>query len=455
MEKQRNKSVSESCRRLLKKLFAFAVLFFSAGVLFSQTLTSAMARELRISPAQGQQLCVNSEIKFEVIIPYTLPGQIDVSMPDEKENISFRTLRKVESNGGTKIEIWFLFSKTGTYTLNPLVVKIKNSRRQLQFSPVTIGINPKEQQPLCYIVTSGGRNRDLTVQAGQKISFKVCLQYAQQLVKFSWDIPKDSIFVQGREYEFTEIKQREKTVTDELIPVCDFEWTPLVPGTYSFPVFNITAVAYNGDRVDVRMPQIKVTVVNARAKNTAAPKQYFSDAFEEDEAEQFRAENPSAVFESEGELAKTLASLRSKERHAVLPGARKARVEYEKALGLPYNQNEFALIWVYLSAVLFAAVLVLLIILLRLKKHNLCIAAGVGLICSLVIFIYTCVMTNRKFGVAGECTLYSIPENSASVKSELPAGNRVQIISESDGWVYVRFGETEGWCQKDCVIILR
>ena len=81
MEKQRNKSVSESCRRLLKKLFTFAVLFFSAGVLFSQTLTSAMTRELRISPAQGQQLCVNSEIKFEVTIPYTLPGQIDVSMP--------------------------------------------------------------------------------------------------------------------------------------------------------------------------------------------------------------------------------------------------------------------------------------------------------------------------------------------------------------------------------------
>lgn len=455
MEKQRNKSVSESCRRLLKKLFAFAVLFFCGGVLFSQTLTSAMTRELRITPAQGQQLCVNSEIKFEVTIPYTLPGQIDVSMPEEKENVSFRTLRKVESNGGTKIEIWFLFSKTGTYTLNPLVIKIKNSRRQIQFSPVTIGINPKEQQPLCYIVTSSGRNKDLTVQAGQKISFKVCLQYAQQLVKFSWDIPKDSIFVQGKEYEFTEIKQREKTITDDLIPVYDFEWTPLVPGTYSFPVFNITAVAYNGDRVDVRIPPIKVTVLQARAKNTATQKQYFSDAFEEDEAEQFRAENPSAVFESAGELAKTLASLRSKERHAVLPGARKARVEYEKALGLPYNQNEFALIWVYLSAVLFAAVLVLLIILIKLKKHNLCIAAGVGLICSLVIFIYTCVMTNRKFGVAGECTLYSIPESSASVKSELPAGNRVQVISESDGWLYVRFGETEGWCQDDSVIILR
>ena len=106
MEKQRNKSIAKSFGRLL-----IALLIFTVQPLYSQTLTSAIIRELRIVPAKDQTLCVNSEIKFEVTIPYTMPGQLELLMPEETENVSFKTLRKVESEGGTKIEIWFLFAK--------------------------------------------------------------------------------------------------------------------------------------------------------------------------------------------------------------------------------------------------------------------------------------------------------------------------------------------------------
>ena len=51
--------------------------------------------------------------------------------------------------------------------------------------------------------------------------------------------------------------------------------------------------------------------------------------------------------------------------------------------------------------------------------------------------------------------IFSIPELYASVKSEIPAGNRVQILYESGEWYYLRFGETEGWCKKDSIIILK
>ena len=419
MEKQRNKSVAESCRRLL-----IIFLFFVTQSLYSQTLTSAMLRDLTIVPAEGQQLCVNSEIKFQIIIPYTLPGQIDISMPQEKEGVSFKTLRKVESDSGTKIELWFVFEKTGRFELNPLVVKIRNSRRQIPFVPVTIGINPKEQMPVCVILRGNERNKSFTVTTGQKIKFRVCLQYATQVVRFNWDIPKDSLFIQGQMYEFTQVKQREKVVSDELIPLCDFEWTPLVPGKMDFPAFTITAVAYNGDRVNVPMPKITVNVLKGRSKSQDDGQTFFDSAFEQDFEEQNAQDE---------ELPSTEDSL----------------------IAALNKQNDFSVVWIYISAVLLAGLIVVLIILIRRKRKGLSIICGAGVVCALVLFIYCAAMRARKFGESTGAQIFSIPEMSASVKSEIPAGNRVQILSESGEWYYLRFGETEGWCKKDSIIILK
>ncbi len=457
MEKQRKQPEPESSRRLLKKLlltFFVPAFLFAAGTTnaFSQTLTSAMIRELRITPVQEQQLAVNSDIKFEVIIPYTLPSQIDVSMPEEPENVVFKTLRKVESGesgGGTKIELWFSFSKTGTYILSPLTVKIKNSRRQIPFMPVKIGINPKEQEPLCIIVTENGMNKNLTVAAGQTVKFRVCLQYAVQLVQFNWELPKDSLFVQGKVYEFTEIKQREKVVSDDLIPVSDFEWTPLVTGTMDFPKFNIQAIAYNGDKVTVKIPQIKVNVVKAKNKKGGAETSYFSQAFEADEEELLESQ----VIIVTAEDAETLARLRNRERHSLFGKARKERIEFEKKLGLPYNQKEFKVAWIYICIVIALVIAVIMIILARKKRGVLNIVFGIALVCMLVLLIYCIVCGNKKYGISKGGQLCSIPEASASIKSELPAGNRVQLLDKSGSWYLLRFGETEGWCEQEDIIL--
>lgn len=458
MEKQRKYSKHESCRRLLKKLiFVFAAAIeLAAGTqsVFGQTLTNALIRELRIAPAQDQQLIVNTDIKFEVIIPYTLPGQIDVSMPEEPQNVQFKTLRKVESGGaggGTKIELWFSFSKTGLYVFSPLVVKIKNSRRQLAFMPVTIGINPKEQEPLCVIVTDSGMNKNITVAAGQTVKFRVCLQYAVQLVQFNWELPKDSIFIQGKTYEFTEIKQREKVVSDALIPVSDFEWTPLVTGSMDFPKFNIQAIAYNGDKVTVRQPQLKVNVVKARNKKNATDDSYFEQAFEQDFLEQLEDQ----VISASSQNAVELAELRSLERHSILGQARKKRVEFEKQLGLPYTQKEFKIFWIYICAVLGAALVVIMIICLRKKRTGLNLIFGIALVCAIILFIYSTVLGSRKYGISTGGQICSIPETSASIKSALPACNRVQLLEQSGNWYFVRFGETEGWCQMENVVVIK
>ena len=404
-----------------------------------------MIRDLRISPVENQQLQVNTDIKFETVIPFTLPSQIDVSMPEENEEMIFKTLRKVEWGGGTKIEIWFLFTKTGTYWPKPLVVKIKNSRRQIQFDPVTIGINPKEQQPLCVITSAQGNNKNLTVRAGEKLKFSVCLQYAVQLTQFNWEIPKDSLFLQTKTYEFTEIKQREKVVTNELIPVSDFEWTPLVPGTVSFPRFTIQAIAYNGDKVTVRMPQISVKVLEAEEKTESQENPYFQAAFTTDEI----LDEGNNVEEVTREAAGLIAELRGKERHSVFGKARKLRIVLERQYNLPYSQKEFKLIWLYVSAAFLLLIALWLIVCIRKKMHGLDLLAGVALVLVLVAVIYCGVSAGRKYGISTGCKVYSIPESKAAITSELPAGNRVQILSQTENWYQLRFGQTEGWCHKD------
>lgn len=431
-------------------------LLFAAGsqTVYSQTLTNALIRDLRISPVQNQPLAVNTDIKFEVVIPYTLPSQIDVSMPEEIENVQFKTLRKVEAGGnggGTKIEIWFSFSKTGTYIIPPLSMKIKNSRKQIAFMPVKIGINPKEQDPVCVIVTDSGINKNITVTAGQSVKFRVCLQYAVQLVQFNWELPKDSIFVQGKTYEFTEIKQREKVVSDELIPVSDFEWTPLVTGTIDFPKFNIQAIAYNGDKVTVKLPAIKVNVVKARTKKSDNSSSYFSKAFETD----FENGGEELVLILTAQEAEYIAELRSKERHSLFGKARKERIAYEKMLGMPYSQKEFKIAWIYICAVITLALVVLLVIFLRKKRSIINIGIGIALVCMIVLVIYCAVCGKRKFAVSTGGQLCSIPEASASIKSELPVCNRVQVLDESGDWYLLRFGETEGWCTKESIIIIK
>ena len=446
MEKQRIKSKRIISRRLLIVFFLFIT--FPA---FTQTLTSAILRDLRISPIQNQQLIVNSDIKFEAIIPFTLPSQIDVSMPEDDEVMIFKTMRKVESGGGTKIEVWYQFIKTGTYTPKPLIVKIKNSRRQIQFDSVTIGINPKEQQPLCVITTSQGNNKNLTVRAGEKIKFTLYLQYAVQLTQFSWELPKDSLFVQTKTYEFVEIKQREKIVSDKLIPVSDFEWTPLVAGTLNFPQFIIQAVSYNGDKVSVHMPFLTVKVLDAKRKAPVNKTKYFEDAFNTNEL--FDEENSAPKITIE--VAKQISELRTKERHSFFGKTRRLRIDLEREYNLPYNQKEFKVIWHYICLSIVALFVVLLFICIYKKRRGFDLLTGTVLILSLVAAIYCGVCSNRKYAISTGSKVYSIPESNASITSELPAGNRVQIISQTENWYQLRFGETEGWCLKEDVFIIK
>ena len=234
MEKQRVKSVTKSCRRLL-----ILFVFFSVCVpvnLFAQKINSSVIKSLKIEPSPEQDLFTNTNLKFEVTIPEIKPGQIEVAVPSENENVTFRTLRRIEdfSTGGTKIELWMTFSKDGTYKLEPLLVRIKNNSYNIKFSDFVILKNPQELLPLVVVRLNGtyadSNSPVISVRTGQKIDFRIYIKYAVQLVQYDWEIPKNSIFTEYKKYEITELKYRDRVYSEDLVPIADFEWIPLIEG---------------------------------------------------------------------------------------------------------------------------------------------------------------------------------------------------------------------------------
>ena len=179
-------------------------------------------------------------------------------------------MRKIEDydEEGTILEIWYNFDKKGVYNLNPLTVMIQDKRRTLSFEKITVTDDPAKMLPRIVIVFEDGTtvysdeenipNPLMSVPVGQKLKFTINLQYATQIFKFTWDIPKNSIFTQTKEYEITEVKYRERVYSHDLIPVADFEWTGLLEETEPFPKLKINATGYNGYRNELLLPDIQI-----------------------------------------------------------------------------------------------------------------------------------------------------------------------------------------------------
>ena len=245
-----------------KKIFLFLLFAFLPLMAFSQT----------IIPEDGQSLITNTTLKFYTIIENVRPGQVTIENPAENENVVYKVLRRSEEYsepGGTRIELSLSFKKSDTYQLEPLRVIIKGKTKKLPFEPLVIKENPMELVPLLVVkfkngqtISSKDSSSQITVRAGDKIYFTLCLQYAVQLVQYSWDLPKDSIFTELKQYEITEIKNRDKVYSEALIPVADFEWIPLVEGRMDFPQFKLTATGYNGVKTNLALPQFYINVTN-------------------------------------------------------------------------------------------------------------------------------------------------------------------------------------------------
>lgn len=463
MEKQRYKSISESCRRLLIFFTVFAIF---NSVLYAQNLTTAEINQLRIIPAEEQSLFTKTDIRFEVLIPKIKPSQVQILSATLPRDVNFRTMRKSEDfeDGGTKVELWYSFDKKGTYELPVLPVMIQNRRRNIRFRSITLTDDPSKQSPQLVVVFSNGSKFSssdepksapiFNAKTGEKQKLTVYVQYISQLVQFSWDIPKDSIFTETQTYDITEIKYREKNYTHELIPVASFEWTGLTTG--KLPMLKIRAIVtdYNGYRSELYLPEGYVDFVENNISTYNTDDIMFDDAFS---AKKSSSSN-SFINEITEENCIKLAELYSAERNTLFHFSQyhKNRVDYEASLGLPSTtQGDFSIGFLHIAGIVCLVILILLIFFIKKKNLILILFFSALFICSLVPLVNLSLKRKDSFAICKGISIHSVPEEKSEAVSEIGAGNRVHITEKAGKWVYIEFGETGGWGLKDNVILIK
>ena len=451
----------------MKKAFLLILFCCIPSLLFAQKKNSNILKnpdgeEVHIIAEEGQNLITNTPIKLLALVQGIRPGQIEIESPQDMENVVFKSLRRTEDfseEGGTKIELTLSFKKRGVYELEPLIVRVKGRTQKLPFEKLVIKPNPMELTPNLVIsfksgeaVSSSSQGGVIkSVRAGDKIYFRVNLQYAVQLVQYNWELPKNSIFTEQKEYEITEIKTRDKVYSEELIPVADFEWIPLVEGKMEFPQFKLTATGYNGIKSNLVLPRFYINVLPARQTADKSESTYFDEAFTLEAATE---EGSSEIVITAAECQR-IADLRSRERHSLSFNITRERAEYEKSLKLPYEKKEFPVILLVFAIVLVLAAGFFLVVFIYRKMPLSYVFMGVMEVCSIVFLIFCIVQSSARYGISKGCKIFSIPEVNAESKSEIPAGNRISITEETGDWFYVELGENGGWCKKTEVIEIK
>ena len=463
MEKQRVKSISKSCRRLLAVLFTSALF---TSTLFSQNISGSEINQLRIKASDNQSLFTKTDIKFEVTIPKVKPSQIQIQSPSLPKDVEARTIRKQEDfeTSGTKIEMWFYFENKGTYQLPALPVIIQNRRRNISFSQIIITDDPSKQSPQMVIKFSNGisiasntetkQNHIFETKVGEKQTLTVYVQYISQLVSLNWEIPKDSIFTQTKTYDITEIRYREKNYTHDLIPVAIFEWTGLKIGAQPMVRIKASVTDYNGYRNDLYSPDCYVDFTEHNSVVSNTDNQMFDEAF-------FQTQN-SNISINKNDITREdcikLAELYSEERNTILhfKESHKKRTDFENSIGIPStSEGDFTIGLLHIAGAVCVVIFILLLIFIKRRRIFLILVFSVFFICSLIPMVSLFIKRNDTYGICTGCSIHSVPEEKAEAVSEIGPGNRVHITETAGRWIYIEFGESGGWGLKDSVIFIK
>ncbi len=369
---------------------------------------------------------------FTLKIPGIEPSKVQTDLPVLPAGIKFVSSKKEEyieqssedpassnaaetSERGTIVHLWFTFTDTGSVTLPPLITRINNRTYYLPFEDVTVYENPMLISPLLSVRFADESHlvkdkktgiTSYVAKAGEEIRFRVYIQYFVQILNFSWELPKNSIFNEGTRWKIASIDPRNTKIqktdfTPEAFPVSEFVWQPLVEGTFSFPKIYAEAISYNGSKKTVFVPDLPVIVQKsdstASSDQSSALTDDFSDAFTAPKEE----EKAQSAYIPTIEDCRRLASLRSKEKHSILNGRiREERKLFELSIGLLPDEDEK-------NFILFR-------------------------------------LASPEYGIFAGGDVTTIPEEK-SASHHLTGGQRVKITEKAGEWYYIECKIFSGW----------
>lgn len=477
MEKQRTYGRIEFFRRLLilsilrrvcKTVFAVLFLLIFTGNRFLRAQTPSDPQKLRVTPPVGA-LYSGREYMFSLVIPDVKPSVVQTDTPEMPVGVSIVSMRRIDYSergmqSGTEIDIWLSFRDARIYTLPPLRVRIKGRLYEIPFAAVNIEQNPASTSPRLIVkfangteISDGEANDEalFTLPAGEKILFTLYLQYAVQVMRFSWQAPKDALLTELWRYEINDSAARSSLFTADPIPVALFEWQPLMSGNTALPDIELTASAYSGARVKLSLPAAVIRVVpsvSVPSDESDSNESYFSYAFSE-------VDNPESEHTvralSEADCEK-LALFRSAERHAFF--SRKAasdRRAFETKLGITSGKAEPKAA-VCTLFVLCAGVLALLCIVLFAVKKRAFAYTVLCVFCIVLAFaVALTIRLSAVYGIFKGGEIRLVPDESSGFVSPIGSGERVRIEETAGKWMYIRYGTTGGWVESSSVAPIR
>jgi hypothetical protein len=455
-------------------LYSVFCIFFTTQV-YAEKLSSPEIGRLRIIPLAAVGF-TGQNCGFRLTVPGVSPKDVRTTLPPLPEAVFFESSKRfdyvdAEGDHGTQIEYWFSFAEPGSVILPPLEAVIAGHHYTLPFDPVRITENPSTVDPVVILrflsgiygpkgdriqqdIVAGQKHPVLQSKLGEPVVFTVCIRYAVRVLNVDWELQKDSLFTELKQYEITEKQPGGTVFSSQEMPVADFQWEPLITGTWHLPVIKISASAFNGMKTELPLPECDVSVQPSamRAEKTTAEEDssLFAYAFLEppDEIPSVK-QNHSIDY-------KEIAELRSAERHS-FPFSRAGKIRHQMELraGIVSAEKEASIPLYYCC--LFLAVTIGICIIVFFMKHRYAstVLFAIILFCFLVVMAVMHRRLKTDSGIFAGGMVTAIPEKSAAASVEIPEGSRVLILEKAGNWIYIEYNDAGGWITKDCIYTIQ
>ena len=344
-------------------------------------------------------------------------------------------------------------------------MRINERTYYIPFQTVKISEDPKKIQPRLIIEFENGAKVDsskvrkssqpiFSVKNGKPLTFSLYLQHAVQIISFDVISPKNAVFTELERYDNFSSNSRGIEYSDELVPVAKFEWIPLEKGTLELPFIRLITTAYNGNRVELLIPEINILVqdTNVALNKSLSGESIFGYAFVQPKEVAVEKKQLIAISLEE---CKTIAQLRSSERKMLpISKAKTERKNYENSLGITDGKSEPSVFLFYIFLTVSIIILGVGIILIVLRKIPMIIVSTVFFAIFLVFTIIFATQVSKDYAILVEEKIKTIPEVSAESFSSIKSGSRVLILQNAADWVFVQYGNTSGWTLKENIVLI-
>ena len=432
MEKYRNRIRTRFFKRLL-----ISVLFSACFItLYAQqdTLNQNNFSFILSSDSFSQ----NEDILFELTLEQIKPEEIQYLPYKWPQGINLRLLRKQEifSPKGTKIDLWLKFDSPGLYKLDDFHLTIKKNNLEqtinASFPQILINKDLSSESPLLTVCFEDGttvssdniqaQTININKQKSQVIRFSVYAQFTKQILSFEYEIPKDSIFIQTKKYEFPATLESEDYFSDKLIQIADYEWTLLNNKPQSFPLMTMQCINLQNNPVTIELHDFYVESVFEENSDDSQKNNLYEEVFD--------ATSPAIEENSNSKKSETDCA--------------------DLADRLGKNRFIKILFFTILSVIIITFIFIIFI--LRYKSNKLISIIYFSILVLVFIFSYTTIMKKNK-AIFTNGYLYSIPDENAVKTETIQPGTQVKIAEKTNRWYYIQTETAEGWCLKNQLIL--